>query len=70
MTNETQDEPALEQNVASDEDRLIGVIAQLRADVSGSDAATVETAVRRRLDDTGIDASDDLVRRLVADLTG
>lgn len=70
MTDETQDEPALEQNVASDEDRLIGVIAQLRADVSGSDAATVETAVRRRLDDTGIDASDDLVRRLVADLTG
>ena len=70
MTDETQDEPALEQNVASDEDRLIGVIAQLRADVSGSDAATVETAVRRRLDDTGIDASDDLVRRLVADLAG
>jgi len=70
VTDETQDEPALEQNVASDEDRLIGVIAQLRADVSGSDAATVETAVRRRLDDTGIDASDDLVRRLVADLTG
>ncbi|WP_454117430.1 hypothetical protein [Microbacterium lacticum] len=70
MTDETQDEPGLEQNVASEEDRLNGVIAQLRADVSGEDAATVETAVRRRLDDTGIDASDDLVRRLVAELAG
>ena len=35
-----------------------GLIAQLRADVTGEDTATVETAVRRRLSDTGIEADE------------
>ncbi|WP_314855343.1 hypothetical protein [uncultured Microbacterium sp.] len=70
MTDETQEEPVLDQNTAAEQERLDGLIAQLRADVTGEDTATVETAVRRRLSDTGIEADEALVRRLVADLAG
>ena len=70
MTDERQDEPVLDQNTAAEQERLDGLIAQLRADVTGEDTATVETAVRRRLSDTGIEADEALVRRLVADLAG
>lgn len=70
MTDETQDEPVLDQNTATEQERLDGLIAQLRADVTGEDTATVEAAVRRRLSDTGIEADEALVRRLVADLAG
>lgn len=70
MTDETQDEPVLDQNTAAEQERLDGLIAQLRADVTGEDTATVETAVRRRLSDTGVEADEDLVRRLVAELAG
>lgn len=70
MTDETQDDPVLDQNTAAEQERLDGLIAQLRADVTGEDTATVETAVRRRLSDTGIEADEALVRRLVADLAG
>ena len=47
MTDETQDEPVLDQNTATEQERLDGLIAQLRADVTGEDTATVEAAVRR-----------------------
>ena len=70
MTDETQDEPVLDQNTATEQERLDGLIAQLRADVTGEDIATVEAAVRRRLSDTGVEADEDLVRRLVAELAG
>lgn len=70
MTDETQDEPVLDQNTAAEQERLDGLTAQLRADVTGEDTATVETAVRRRLSDTGIEADEALVRRLVAELAG
>ncbi|MBF9337478.1 hypothetical protein [Microbacterium lacticum] len=70
MSEETQDEPALDQHETTEQERLDGVIAQLRADVAGEDAAVVETAVRRRLDDTGIAAEEGLIARLVAELAG
>ncbi|GAA3029084.1 hypothetical protein [Microbacterium dextranolyticum] len=69
MPEETQDSPALAQNEATEDERLQGLVAQVRADLSGEDAATVETAVRRRLDDTGIDVDEELVRRLVEELS-
>ena len=70
MSEETQDEPDLDQHETTEQERLDGVIAQLRADVAGEDAAVVETAVRRRLDDTGIAAEEGLIARLVAELAG
>ena len=70
MSEETQDEPVLDQHETTEQERLDGVIAQLRADVAGEDAAVVETAVRRRLDDTGIAAEEGLIARLVAELAG
>lgn len=70
MTEETQDEPALAQNDATEQERLAGLVAQLRADLIGEDAATVEVGVRRRLEDTGIDADEELVARLVAEISG
>lgn len=69
MPEETQDSPALAQNETTGDERLRGLVAQLRADVSGEDVATVETAVRRRLGDTGIEADEDLVRRLIEELS-
>lgn len=68
--DDTQDAPALDQNDATEQERLDGLVAQLRADHEGQDAATVEKAVRRRLDDTGIAAGEDLVQRLVAQIAG
>lgn len=69
-SGETQDGPALAQNDASDDERRAGLEAQLRADLSGQDAPTVEAAVRRRLADTGIAVDEDLVRRWVAEISG
>lgn len=70
MTDETQDEPALAQNSPSEDERVAGLLAQLRADLSGEDAATVDAAVRRRLADTGIVVDDEVVRGWVADISG
>ncbi|WP_431802867.1 hypothetical protein [Microbacterium sp. bgisy203] len=69
MSEGTQDEPALDQNAASDQDKLDGLVAQLRADVAGENAATVEQAVRRRLDDTGIALGEERIAALVAELS-
>lgn len=69
MSEETQDEPALDQNAASDQDKLDGLVAQLRADVAGQNAVTVEQAVRRRLDDTGLALDEERIAALVAELS-
>lgn len=70
MADETQDGPALAQNAASDDEKLAGLVAQVRADLSGRDAATVERAIRSRLDDTGLALDADQVAALVAELAG
>ena len=42
MSEETQDEPALDQHETTEQERLDGVIAQLRAHVAGEGSAVVE----------------------------
>lgn len=66
MSESTQDESALDQNVASEQDKLDGLIAQMHADLSGEDAATVEQALRHRLTDIGIALDDAQIADLVA----
>ncbi len=51
----TQDGPALAQNVTTDRERLDGLVAQMHVDLAGTDAATVEHALRHRLADIGLD---------------
>lgn len=64
----TQDEPRLELHDTSDQERLDGLIAQLRADVGGQNAATVDKAVRGRLAETGVPAEEEVILALIAEL--
>jgi len=66
----TQDGPALAQNAASDQDRLDGLVAQMHADLTGADAATVEQALRHRLTDIGLDLDEGEIQALVARISG
>lgn len=70
MTEETQDGPALAQNVTSDQERLDGLVAQMHADLAGADADAVEQALRHRLSDIGIDLDADRIAGLVAQISG
>ncbi len=65
---ETQDEPRLDVHQTSDQERLDGLIAQLRADVAGQNAATVDKAVRGRLAETGVPAEEEVILALIAEL--
>lgn len=60
----TQDEPVLEQNQASTQEKLDGIAAQTRADLGGESDDRYEEVLRQRLDDAGIDLTDDEVRKL------
>lgn len=66
----TQDEPALAQNVATEMERLGGVVQQVRADVGGESLEIVEKSLRRRLSDVGISVADDEVTALARDIAG
>lgn len=65
---QSQNEPRLDLHETSDQERLDGLIAQLRADVRGQNAATVEKAVRSRLAETGVPAREEVVLALIAEL--
>jgi len=66
----TQDGPALAQNTTTDDERLEGVVQQVRADVGGEGNDIVETSLRRRLHDVGLTVSDDEITALVRDIAG
>lgn len=66
----TQDEPVLEQNAATEQERLDGLSAQLRADLAGEDAETIEQAVRHRLADSGIPADEAFIALLISEIAG
>ncbi|KZE88712.1 hypothetical protein [Microbacterium sp. TNHR37B] len=65
-----QTEPALAQNETTEDERLDGVVVQTRADLGGQDAATIEQALRSRLNDAGISMDDDEIAALARDLAG
>ena len=69
MAEDTQDEPVLDQNTASEQERLDGLVAQMHTDVKGEDGATVEQALRHRLTDIGMTLDESEIARLVAELS-
>lgn len=62
--------PVLDQNRPTPEQRLAGLVEQLRADMTGQHADAIEKDVRHRLADTGIRLSDAQIAALVAELAG
>ncbi|MDD7961527.1 hypothetical protein [Microbacterium thalli] len=63
-----QDGPALAMHTTDDAERLDGLKAQLRADLTGQSPAVVEKGVRQRLDQVGLHLDDAEVARIVDDL--
>lgn len=63
--------PAMSENNATAYDKLDGLVAQMRADLAGESVATVEHALRGRIEQAGLEVSDaefgDLVHRIAAD---
>lgn len=62
------DGPALAMHETDDGERLDGLIAQLRADLPGENAAVIEHAVRQRLDQIGLALDEARIAEIVADL--
>jgi hypothetical protein len=56
---ETQDEPRMDQHVASIDDKINGIVAQTRIDLPGADHARVVDVLRQRFSDAGISNVDD-----------
>ncbi len=61
-----QNEPKLEQNAATDEQRLAGIVAQTRADVGEDDEARVLSMLRQRTAEAGLEVSDAQLADLAA----
>ncbi|MGZ8804525.1 MAG: hypothetical protein ACXWZG_04395, partial [Microbacterium sp.] len=59
-----QDEPVLEQNAASTQDKLDGLAAQTRVDLGDESQARYEEVLRQRLTDSEIQLTDDEVSDL------
>jgi 3-oxoacyl-ACP reductase-like protein len=59
-----QDEPVLEQNNASTQDKLDGIAAQTRVDLGDESQDRYEEVLRQRLVDSGIQITDDEVSAL------
>jgi hypothetical protein len=55
----TQDAPAMDVDVVTDEERIDGILAQTRVDVGGADAERIAEVLRQRFADAGIPASDE-----------
>ena len=63
-TEEEQRLPAMSQNDATDLEKVDGIAAQTRADVGTESLERIEEVLRQRLDQSGIDLSDDEVQEL------
>ncbi|GAD33796.1 DNA-binding protein [Microbacterium sp. TS-1] len=63
-----QDGPALSMHDTTEQERLDGLVAQLRADLPGENRATVEKYVRQRVSEVGLNVGDDEIARIVDDL--
>jgi hypothetical protein len=66
MTNETTDGPIQDgSDDATREQKLSGLVAQVQADVDGAGAVDTSAELRRRLNDIGLEVSDEEFARLV-----
>ena len=61
---DTQDLPAMSQNNATAEEKIAGIVMQSRQDVAAGTREPVVELLRQRLDDAGIDVSDEFVAQL------
>ena len=57
------------QQQASPDDKLDGIIEQMRGDIAQGNVTDVAEALRQRLDDTGVDLSGPAFAALVAQLS-
>ena len=61
----TQDAPLQDMHPTSVDEKIEGIIAQSRSDFAGSGDMDLPLLVRRRLEDAGIQASDEDIQRVV-----
>ena len=57
-------EPVLDQNPASDGDKIAGVVAQTRVDVGGEPISRIVEVLRQRFTDAGLVVDDEQVAQL------
>lgn len=65
-----QDQPVEDMHEITDEGRLSGLLAQIRSDAQGTDAASIESHLRDRLADTGIELPDEEIARHAKEIAG
>jgi hypothetical protein len=63
-TGATQDEPIMDQHVATDEDKIEGIVAQTRIDVGDKPLERIADVLRQRFHDAGLDVDDDRTAEL------
>lgn len=65
-----QDEPLLDQNAASDADKVQGIVAQTRADVPNESAERIAEVLTQRFSDAGMTITDEEIARLAQGVAG
>lgn len=66
----TQDEPTMDMHVASNEDKVHGIVLQTRQDVGGESEERIIEVLRQRIAETGVDVSDDRLPELAREVAG
>lgn len=64
-----QTEPALDQNDATDDERIAGIVAQTRSDVGDAGLERIADVLAQRFTDAGLDVDADRTVALAAEIT-
>lgn len=64
----TQDAPLLDQNEASDEERIEGIVAQTRSDLRGAPIARIERVLTQRFAQVGVEVDPERTAHLAAEI--
>ncbi|MCX6503186.1 MAG: hypothetical protein NT132_12420 [Microbacterium sp.] len=65
MSDDVQDEPVMDQHVATDDDKIDGIIAQVRMDVGDKGERRIADVLRQRFTQSGVPFDDALVASAV-----
>jgi hypothetical protein len=65
-----QSSPAMDTHVTDDGARIVGVVAQTRADVGDAPQERIAEVLRQRFSDAGLELGDDRIRALAAEVAG
>lgn len=68
IPNGTQDEAAMDVDVASEDDKVAGIVAQTRQDVGGESAERIADVLAQRFTDAGIAIDDARLRQLAGEV--